>query len=276
MISSAQRTHRGYIRKQNEDSILCHPDYNMFVVADGMGGHSAGDLASQSIVEELLQLQLEEKDLQCSLDQIEAALLKANDNIHSGRLFETNKPKKYKLKHNKLSSLKLLKNPLKKKSDANKETEGEEQQQIRVAGSTVVIAYIVDDLCSCLWVGDSRLYIYRNDKLYQITKDHSLVQEMLDNGELTQDEAVLHPQSNVITRAIGVEEHLKIDINQFTIQKGDKLLLCSDGLYNELTSEIIVASLQEDKTDHIANKLLGEVLLREASDNVSIIVVEKQ
>ena len=248
MISSSQRTHTGYVRKHKEDSILTHPDCSLFVVADGMGGHSAGDLASQSIIKDLMKLKLEDDDLQVSIDLIEDTLSQLNDKIHSGFLFK------------------------------NKETvdDTEFKNKEIVAGSTVVIAYIVDNLCSCLWVGDSRLYIFRNNKLYQITKDHSLVQEMIDCGQLTREQAKLHPKANVITRAIGVEKSLKVDINQFEIQSGDKLLLCSDGLYNEITSDAIIASLKENKTNHIANKLLGEVLIGEASDNVSIIVIEKQ
>lgn len=236
MISSAQRTHRGYKRKHNEDSILTHEDGQLFVVADGMGGHAAGDLASQSITAELSRLTLATEQ-QSAIEQIEAALISVNNKIHSGILFDNDKA---------------------------------------LAGSTVVVAYIEEDWCSCLWVGDSRLYIFRNNRLYQITRDHSLVQEMLDQGQLTQDEARTHPKANVITRAVGVDKNIQIDINQFAIQSGDKLLLCSDGLYNEITSEVIIASLKEDKADHIANKLLGEVLLRDASDNISIIVIEKQ
>ena len=244
MINSVQRTHTGYVRKHNEDSILTHPDCSLFVVADGMGGHAAGDLASQSIINKLLKLKLTGDNLQDSTDKIEATLIDVNDNIHSGIFFDT------KIKHK------------------------EDKEQNIVAGSTVVIACIVDDVCSCLWVGDSRLYIYRNKKLYQITRDHSLVQEMIDNGQLTAEQAKSHPQTNVITRAIGVKENVQIDINQFEIQVGDKLLLCSDGLYNELTSDTIIAGLKEKKLDKAANKLLGEVLLGEAADNISMIVIE--
>lgn len=242
MICSAQRTHRGYKRKYNEDTILTHPDCSLFVVADGMGGHSAGDLASQFITNELLQLKLPVDNLQKSIEQIETTLADVNHKIHAGHLFNNKKIN---------------------------------NKQI-VAGSTVVIAYIVGNLCCCLWVGDSRLYIFRNNKLYQMTKDHSLVQDMIDNGQLNPEQAKLHPGANVITRAIGADKYLKVDINHFEIQSGDKLLLCSDGLYNEISSDIIIASLQRKNTDHIANKLLGEVLLGDASDNISIIVIEKQ
>ncbi len=236
MISSAQRTHKGYVRKHNEDSILTHPEFNLFAVADGMGGHSAGDQASQSIVNELMQLKLEGNNLESSIDKIEATLIEVNEKINSGSLIDNDNT---------------------------------------ISGSTVVIAYIFDDICYCLWVGDSRLYIFRNNKLYQITKDHSLVQEMVDSGQLSLVQAQSHPKSNVITRAIGINKELKVDINQFKIQSGDKLLLCSDGLYSEIASDVIISSLKEDKTDHIANKLLGEALLSDASDNISIIVIKK-
>ncbi|MCP3850643.1 MAG: serine/threonine-protein phosphatase [Gammaproteobacteria bacterium] len=244
MINSAQRTHTGYVRKLNEDSIFTHPNFNLFAVADGMGGHSAGDLASQFIIQELSNLDFYDHNPQAAIESIEMTLLSVNKKINSGLFFDKK---------------------IKKDID-----------ETIVAGSTIVVAYISDNICHCFWVGDSRLYIYRNNKLYQITKDHSIVQEMIDSGQLSLEEAKLHPQTNVITRAVGVSEELKIDLNQFEIQKGDKLLLCSDGLYNEINSDVMIASLNEKKVDKIANKLLGEVLLGDASDNVSLIVVEKQ
>ena len=237
MISSASRSHRGNIRTINEDSILSHPFYNLYAIADGMGGHYAGDIASQSIVSELFELQLDEHNPQKAIKQIESTLININQKINSGLIID------------------------------NKKT---------VVGSTIVIAYIFDNVCHCFWVGDSRLYIYRNNRLYQITKDHSLVQEMIDNGQLSYKDANSHPESNVITRALGVCADIQIDSNQFEIFSGDKLLLCSDGLYNEINTSVMIASLQDDHTEMIANNLLGEVLIRNAADNVSFIVINNQ
>jgi len=237
MICSSSRTHRGNIRIINEDSVLCHPEYQLYAIADGMGGHSAGDLASQLIITELLKIYLEENDQVNTLKQIESTLITINEKINSG----------------------LINN------DEN-----------TVVGSTVVIAYIFEDVCSFFWVGDSRLYIYRSKRLYQLTKDHSLIQEMIDSGKLSYIEAKRHPRSNVITRALGVCSELKVDSNQFRIQSGDKLLLCSDGLYKEIDPNIIINSLQKEHTEMIANNLLGEVLIRNAADNVSFIVLAKE
>ena len=244
MLSSAARTHKGNVRQLNEDAILTHSNGQLFAVADGMGGHTAGDLASQTVISELASLQFEQHHSDETLECIETCLVEVNDKINSGLIpdndIHTNLQKKDKL----------------------------------IIGSTVVIAYIENDLCSCFWVGDSRLYIYRQKRLYQITNDHSLVQEMVDEGQLTQAEASHHPKANIITRAMGGNDELEVDINQFELQTGDKLLLCSDGLYNELDSDIIIESLEGENAEAIANNLLGQVLIRNAADNVSLIVIE--
>ncbi|MDX2507297.1 MAG: protein phosphatase 2C domain-containing protein [Gammaproteobacteria bacterium] len=253
MLSSAARTHRGNIRKINEDAILNHPDYQLYAIADGMGGHSVGDLASQAVISELTGLKLDTYQAQEAVNCIETSLNDVNKKINSGLNTDNS------FGHISGSS-----------------SSGKVRESNRIIGSTVVVVYIKNNLCSCFWVGDSRLYIYRNKKLYQITRDHSLVQEMVDDGQLTHEEALNHPKANIITRALGVCQELEIDLNQFEIQAGDKLLLCSDGLYKELNSKNIIAALEAHNVEAIANNLLGEVLIGDATDNVSFIVIDKQ
>ncbi len=235
-LENAYRTHTGNIRALNEDALMVHREYPLFVIADGMGGHSAGDRASQYIVDQLAALEFSQTGLQSRITEIEQAIREINRAINNSQWVD---------------------------------------DPSAIVGSTIVAAYIEDNICTCFWIGDSRLYIYRDQRLYQITRDHSMVQDMVDKGLLCQDEAADHPNHNVLTRAVGVDAQITIDINQFEIKSGDKLLLCSDGLYNELDNQNIIDSLNKEHTENIAEDLLQGVLSRNAADNVSLIVINK-
>ena len=235
-LENAYRTHTGNVRTLNEDALMVHREYPLFVIADGMGGHSAGDRASQYIVKQMSALKFSQSDLPSRITEIEQTIRAINSVINSSQWVD---------------------------------------DPSAIVGSTMVAAYIEDNICTCFWIGDSRLYIYRDQRLYQITRDHSMVQDMVDRGLLRQEEAALHPNHNVLTRAVGVEARIKIDINQFEIKSGDKLLLCSDGLYNELTNQNIIDCLNREHTENIAEDLLQGVLSRNAADNVSLIVINK-
>ena len=122
--------------------------------------------------------------------------------------------------------------------------------------------------------GDSRLYRLRGGALEQISRDHSQVQRLVDAGLLSPEEADAHPNANVITKAVGGAAHLAVDVLLFDIQPGDRFLLCSDGLYNELDPPEIESGLAGEDVDTAANTLLQGALARGARDNVSVIVVE--
>ena len=147
------------------------------------------------------------------------------------------------------------------------------EERLSGMGTTAVVVAKVDD--NLLWasVGDSRLYIYRNDKLTQITTDHSMVQQLLDAGEITKEEMIVHPQRNLLTRAVGVEEDLHVDSGTVPVKSGDRILLCTDGLSGYISDERIQQVLHDtnDNTE-VLNTLITDVYDAGAGDNVTIIV----
>ena len=141
-------------------------------------------------------------------------------------------------------------------------------------GSTVVSLIIKDRIGVCLWTGDSRLYRYRNQKLLQLTRDHSQLEDMIEFGLLSREHAASYAQKNVITRAIGVESPLYIDVTIFTTQIGDIFILCSDGLYNAVNEQELIDALASRNVENIAEELIQKAIQQGAPDNVSVVVVQ--
>ena len=224
----------GCVRDANEDAYLSNNDRCFWVVADGMGGHQIGDVASKKIVERLNLVQ-PELSLANYVDTVEDALMQVNAQL---------------LEHS------------------------QNELQNQTMGSTVVSMFIKNHVGISMWVGDSRLYRLRNRQLQQLTRDHSQVEEMLRLGLISAEDAKTHPNRNVITRAVGVEPNLYVDINVFSVQVGDTFLLCSDGLYNSVSSNDIKAQLTHKDPQTCATHLMGLSLENNADDNVSLIVVK--
>ncbi len=207
---------------------------NIFVVADGMGGHSAGDYASA-----------------CTVKTIEREVM----------LNEDTEP------------VRILKEAL---DTANREVYKKALSDVKYTGmgTTAVAGTVVDDLLYVANVGDSRLYLINNG-MYQITKDHSLVEEMVRAGELLEEEAKNHPDKNIITRAIGVADKIDIDFFEVDLRKGDLILLCSDGLTNMVSDGDILKVIREagdisgcpDELIKLANRNGGK-------DNITVVIVD--
>jgi len=224
----------GCVRQVNEDSIVNIPEKYLWAVADGMGGHQVGDVASRKIAE-LLQSVQPCENLSDYIDAVENALLEANQQLieFAHLMFEN-----------------------------------------QTMGSTAICLVIKQHVGVCLWVGDSRLYRYRNRQLQQLTRDHSQVEEMLQMGLITEEEAERHPHKNVITRAVGVEPQLFVDINVFSTQIGDTFLLCSDGLYNSVSRNNVEYMLSHRNAEACVLDLMKTSLDNGAEDNVSLIVIK--
>ncbi|MDQ8038463.1 MAG: protein phosphatase 2C domain-containing protein [Pedobacter sp.] len=210
--TSASATDVGGKRKINEDSLLARPEIGLWVVADGMGGHAAGDVASNAVVHPLAQLE-PPAVLADYVDAVEGLFMSVNQQL---------------------------------RDYANDQLGG------RTVGSTVVSLILSQRTGICLWAGDSRLYRLRNGQLTRLSRDHSAVQEMVEAGAITQAEADRHPKSNVITRAVGGAEHLYVDAAVFAPEAGDTYLLCSDGLYNEVAEDSIRRKLALDAEEGTA------------------------
>lgn len=232
--NSCAQTDVGVVRKVNEDSIIAKPDAGLWAVADGMGGHQVGDVASNKIIT-ALDAVVPHVNLSNYLDAVEDCLLDVNERMleYAQIMFE----------------------------------EG-------TIGSTLVALLIKGRIGACLWVGDSRLYRFRNHQLEQLTRDHSQLEEMIDMGLISRAEAEHHPQRNVITRAVGVETPLYVDINIFTTQVGDTFLLCSDGLYNSVSESDILHALALRDVEQGTSELIAKSIANGAPDNVSVIIVQ--
>ena len=233
-VECVSRTHVGLRRKVNEDSILVRADRGLFAVADGMGGHEAGDVASGKVADALRNL-----PIVYSVDQlIEQAV---------GSLKRVNQE--------------LIAMAASDDSD-------------RTIGSTVVGLALTDGAFRCFWAGDSRAYRVRDGRIMQLTRDHSLVQSLVDAGMLEPDQAVDHPNASVITRAVGVAEELRVDVVGGEVQLGDQFLLASDGLTRLVGDRELVAELTSHPLQEAADRMVDMVLDRGAPDNVSLIVVK--
>jgi serine/threonine protein phosphatase Stp1 len=233
VFECVSRTDVGLRRKVNEDSMLVRTERGLWAVADGMGGHDAGDVASARITEALLHLPI----VYGLHDLVESAIVS-----------------------------------LKKVNRELIALAGDESQ--RTIGSTVVGLAIADGQYSCFWAGDSRAYRIRGEQIVQLTRDHSLVQDLVSAGMLDPQEAENHPNANVITRAVGVAEELRIDLANGDAMPGDQFLLASDGLTRMVDDNELAAELASNPPAKAAEKLIETVLSRGAPDNVSLIIVK--
>ena len=149
-----------------------------------------------------------------------------------------------------------------------------ERTDRQTMGSTVAVMLAFHKKCFLLWAGDSRVYRVRNNELKRITYDHSKVQDLVDEGLLTEEEAERHPEANVITRAIGASRNLFIDLDMYDVKPGDRYMLCSDGLYKEVQEDEMVDLITKGSPEDACNALIDLTLERGSRDNVSVIVVQ--
>jgi len=230
---SAQYSHKGLVRKINEDAMLCLPEQKLWAVADGMGGYEAGNIASDMIISSLKKLKFG-GSLNETVNRVEDNLIEVNNLILAY---------------------------------------GDILLDGRILGSTVVTLIIKGRVGICMWAGDSRLYRYRNRQLEQLTRDHSYVANQVMRGQITAKEAGDHPDSNKITRAVGADSEIYIDINAFSVQLDDIFLLCSDGLYNKVSNNEIAKTLASLSINQAVNELVLKALNNGADDNVSVVLI---
>lgn len=233
-LRSVGRTHRGLVRELNEDAFLERPDRGradrgLWAVADGMGGHQAGEVASSLV----------------------AAALGA---VANGPSAETIRAR--------LADV-----------SAELAARARASRPGSTIGSTVAVLTIQGGRYDCLWAGDSRAYRLTRGDLVQITRDHTLVQALIDAGELRPEEAAGHRQAHVITRAVGVDP-LTLDRVEGEVQPGDRFLLCTDGLTGAVSEHEIARALQCGDMGAAADDLIALALARGGRDNVTVVIVE--
>lgn len=226
---SAARSHAGRVRPLNEDRCLDRPEAGLFAVADGMGGHQAGDVAAEAVIAALAGI---EESGPALFPAIERAVAHANRDLIAARGADG------------------------------------------VSGATLVTLALVGRAFHCLWAGDSRAYRLSAGRLERLTRDHSLVQQMVDAGALDPAAAARHPQAHVITRAVGVEPDLALEGTSGAFAAGDRFLLCSDGLSDVLDDPALAALLADRAPAEAADALVAAALAAGAPDNVSAVVVD--
>lgn len=239
------KTSKGKIREINQDSYYISDDENcpLFIIADGMGGHKAGEIASRMAVEIISS---------SFLDQIKGSSSEMDDD----------------------SIITAIRNSIYKANDEiyRKSNEVEEYSGM---GTTVTMAYENNGKLFIGHVGDSRAYLLRDNQLWQMTKDHSLVEELIKNGSITREEARFHPQKNIITRALGIDKEVEIDLIVKEKFKDDILILCTDGLTNMLNDdeikELLISSDNMQKACDFMVQLSNE---KGGLDNISVVAVK--
>jgi serine/threonine protein phosphatase PrpC len=233
VLRGAGTTNVGRVRSNNEDNYLVQP--GLWVVADGMGGHRGGEIASELACETMAE-GFDEQTVGGLLDAIDAA----NTAVHEA---------------------------------------GANDPELAGMGTTVVALTLVDqegeELVAIANVGDSRAYRFTGSELEQLTEDHSLVAEMVREGSISAEEAATHPQRNIVTRVLGVYEEVPVDVFTVTPRHGDRYLLCSDGLFNEVPEDRIAAVLRRlADPGEAADELVRLSLEGGGRDNVTVVVVD--
>lgn len=239
MLTAYGRRDIGKQRHTNQDYVYLSEEPvgnlpTLFIVADGMGGHNAGDLASKYAVEKVVEAV--EKNMQRNPYLVlRSAISYANQKVIE---------------------------------------KAREDESLKGMGTTIVAATISDSQVCIANVGDSRLYVM-GEELKQITVDHSLVEEMVRIGEITKEAARVHPDKNIITRAVGAAETVDVDFFDWELQKGETLLLCSDGLTNMVEDAEIAYILQKyEKVEEQAGQLIAAANRNGGRDNIAVVIIK--
>lgn len=225
----------GIKRKFNEDSVghfECD-SYGIYIVADGMGGHNAGEVASEMAVSNVIEF------VKNNINSLgECVLEDAIENVNK-KIYE------YSVSNLKLSGM----------------------------GTTITACLVYDGKIVIANVGDSSCFGINSSGLFKLTKDHSLVQQLIDSGSISEEEAINHPNKNIITRAVGTHEDVEVDIFKFDIDEYDKYLMCSDGLTNEVPIERITEIIQKEDDNELAcYELVNEANKNGGRDNITVML----
>jgi protein phosphatase len=235
----------GRVRSANQDSFLVDDKQSLFIVADGMGGHAGGEIASQLCISEIsdfLQKQMNDGVENTTFDHREnmiTNLLAKSINYASSRIYER----------------------------------ALEEPQLNGMGTTATVVKIDGSTAHWGHVGDSRLYLIRCGLIYQVTHDHSLVGEQVRAGIITEEEAEVHQLRNIITRSVGYQEEEDVDCSSLDLEEGDLLLICSDGLHGKVSDKEISELVNDKKTESVQD-LIDLANERGGDDNISAIVIE--
>ena len=244
MLQIGFKCNRGVVRKNNEDACFVIPNQDVYIVADGVGGNNSGEVASSTAVDSLASF-IKKNDLKsCETPEeifgfFTEAVDTANRNV-------------YRL--------------------------GQSEMNYRGMATTVVMAYIRDNVAYLTNIGDSRAYLFRNGRLKRVTKDHTYVNELIKKGLITEKEAETHSQKNVITKAVGAEFEAEPDFYRVNLEPEDVMVLCSDGLYGEvgedrMTDVLKMAVAKGTGMNELCADFVDEAILAGGRDNITVICI---
>lgn len=230
-------TNIGLVRKTNEDALIAEEELGLFGVADGMGGHQAGEVASGLAVHALVEYWRQNRKGETGNEQalLAAAVKDANSRVYA---------------------------------------QAEKQSHFKGMGTTITVGLFEQRRLLLAHVGDSRAYLLREDAFTQLTTDHTLVFELMQNGGISEEEAFQHPQRNVLTRALGTAPEVEVDLLETALAAGDRVLFCTDGLSGLLRDEEIKDILKQGQLREALNVLLSEALERGGGDNITMVLVD--
>jgi serine/threonine protein phosphatase PrpC len=237
------RTDIGLVRSTNQDSFqagMLSEKAAWAVVCDGMGGANGGNIASQKAVEVIAEQVTSSYRSNMTNRSIQNMLISAAYNANTS-IYE----------------------------------HAEEDPLLKGMGATLVLALAEENRLSIVHAGDSRAYLIHNGRLKQLTKDHSIVQQMVDSGEITSQQARVHPRKNIITRALGVEPLIQVDYNEYEFPAGSLLLICTDGLSNYLDEDALLQYHANTQTAFLADRLVERAKELGGSDNITVVILSK-
>ncbi len=236
------KTDVGVSRKINQDAVVSKNLSSCFawsLICDGMGGTSGGDVASELAVNEVSSYLDEKLSEDLSPDDMKILMYSAIEKANN-KVFE----------------------------------KASENTALHGMGTTVVLCVLKDTTLHIMYAGDSRVYLISGKEILQLTRDHSVVQEMVDSGEITQEDAKNHPQKNIITRALGVRKDIELDYIQFALKPGEIVLLCTDGLTNEISDGDIRSICVNNDVSEIPEKLIRAANKSGGRDNITVSVTK--
>ncbi|MBP0979258.1 MAG: Stp1/IreP family PP2C-type Ser/Thr phosphatase [Oscillospiraceae bacterium] len=245
MFKSFGKTDIGLKRKVNQDyfAIGVVDGASWAIVCDGLGGEKAGDVASKTATEIISNYLKQNYRADMTFEEIKSMLIKSF-NFANSKIFDM----------------------------------GQENIDYEGMATTAIVSFIVGDYLHIVHVGDSRIYLINNNLVNQLTKDDSLVQALVEKGTLSEDEAKTHPKRNYLTKAVGVEKEIDVYYKSFKISSNNKILMCTDGLYNYLDDQIILDNMNFDYLDKkqmeaLTDKFIKLALDGGASDNITVVIM---
>ena len=241
-LRCAGLSHIGKVREENEDTFLMDPELGLFLVSDGMGGHRGGELASKIVIEDLPVM------IEVSLDKLKVG--------------------------NPTTIRSLFKKAIGEQS-RQLNLEGTSETGYRDMGATLVVALLRKERGYIANLGDSRIYRFRTKRLVQLTRDHSVVSELLDKGKIKPEEAENHEAQGVITDYMGMEDKARPHIRSFQLKTGDRLLLCTDGLTDSIDDKAIATILAKNQEcKQACQALVDAANAAGGHDNITVVIVD--